>query len=91
MGLGEAFSDEADHPFMLFVIDNRSKAIFFMGRYMKIFASIHSKWIVLNLSMSSETKKEMQKYAPGDYDGAIIITMKKEKKNIRNFFKRKKE
>lgn len=26
---------KADHPFMFFVIDNRSKAIVFMGRYMK--------------------------------------------------------
>jgi len=126
---------KADHPFMFFVIDNRSKAILFVGRYIKpagrdaitkgqvtqniesrkkeplavkgwaeqkllyiVDGKIHENLRLDSFKMDSvesinviRDKKEMRKYDPGDYDGAIIITMKKEKKNIRNSFKRRKE
>lgn len=114
---------KADHPFMFFVIDHRSKAILFMGRYMKptgknaiigedlthhlaarkkeplaggwsaqkILYMVDGK-IYKDLRADSldtdniesinviKDKEKMRKYSQGDYDGMIIITLKKKKK-----------
>jgi len=113
---------KADHPFVFFVMDNRSSAIIFMGRYIKptdgekiekesltknLDNRMQEKFSVGNLykgplyvvdkkiltraefeAISPEdiesitvikNKEEIRKYSSGNYDGALIITLKKRK------------
>ncbi|MGY3053870.1 serpin B [Pedobacter sp. UYEF25] len=113
----------ADHPFLFFVIDNKSKSILFMGRFVKpdaaerigkedLIANLTNRKLakfsmghvlkpvlfVLDNSIISEAefknlspndieaihvykdKNEIAKYSPKDYDGLVIITLKKSKK-----------
>jgi serpin B len=113
---------KADHPFVFFVMDNRSSAIIFMGRYIKptdgekiekesltknLDNRMQEKISVGNLykvplyvvdkkistraefeAISPEdiesitvikNKEEIRKYSSGNYDGALIITLKKRK------------
>ena len=113
---------KADHPFVFFVIDNRSRAIIFMGRYFepdqgeKIVEDKESltynleirnkekfavgndnketlfvvdKKIISQAELGTinpediesvniyKDKKEINKYSPRNYDGVVVITLKK--------------
>jgi serpin B len=117
---------KADHPFVFFVIDNQSKAILFMGRYVKptngekikkenlaknletrkqekfeIGNSNNRLLYVLDNKIISQTElqtinpdniesmkvfkdnEEIAKYSSKDYDGVIVIELKKKQKNKR--------
>lgn len=111
---------KADHPFVFFVMDNRSSAIIFMGRYIKptdgemIEKESYTKnvenRVQEKISIGNEykgplyvvdkkiltqaeleainpediesitvikNKEEIRKYSSGNYDGALLITLKK--------------
>lgn len=111
---------KADHPFVFFVIDNRSRAIIFMGRYIKptqgetiekesltynlekrkkenfaIGNEGNSVLLVLGKKIISQAefqalnpedieslniykdKEEVGKYSSRNYDGVVVITLKK--------------
>ena len=118
----------ADHPFVFFVLDNRTKAILFIGRYVK---PIHGEkmvedkeslkynlekrkkekfavgneqngvLIILNKKIISQAefqtinpediesmnihknKEEVSKYTSKNYDGVVVITLKKKRRNQR--------
>ncbi len=119
---------KADHPFVFFVIDNTTRTILFMGRYVEplngekiiedkesLALKVESRkqekitignvikeiLIVVNKKIITQAefdtinpheiesmevvknKEEIRKYSPGDYDSALIITLKK-RKNIQN-------
>ncbi|MET4080866.1 serpin B [Pedobacter sp. UYP30] len=117
---------KADHPFLFFIIDNKSKAILFIGRYAKptngekmetenlasnlerkktekfSTGNLHnSALFVLDGNIISEAefnglsaenieavhvykdKSEIAKYSPKDYDGLVVITLKKGKKLLK--------
>ena len=115
----------ADHPFVFFIIDNRTRAIIFMGRYVepingeKILGDKES--LIYNLEDRKEKattvgsnnrilivanekiitqaeleainpenieslkilkdKEQISKYTSGNYDGVIVITLIKKRKN----------
>ncbi|MBP7503798.1 MAG: helix-turn-helix domain-containing protein [Prolixibacteraceae bacterium] len=111
---------KADHPFVFFVVDNQSKAILFLGRYVKPVngEKIEEESLIPNLDKRKQEKfaagnrereplividekiasqaelralnpddiesfhaskdnKEVAKYTSKDYDGVIVITLKK--------------
>jgi serpin B len=111
---------KADHPFVFFVIDNQSRAILFIGRYIKPNdgEKIENENLIKNVENRMQekfstgnqnkgllyvvdkkiktraefelispgdiesisvikNKEEIRKYSAGNYDGAIIITLKK--------------
>uniref|UniRef100_UPI003217957D serpin family protein n=1 Tax=uncultured Draconibacterium sp. TaxID=1573823 RepID=UPI003217957D len=117
---------KADHPFVFFVIHNRSRALLFMGRYIKPAnaENIEQASLTSNLEKRKKEKfaignagkgilflidnkiisqsefqtinpeaiesmeilkdnEDIEKYSSKDYDGVVVITLKKERKNQR--------
>jgi len=113
---------KADHPFVFFIFDNKSKVILFMGRYVKPLNGVEIEkenmthnlekrkqekfgvgnagngvlLVVDNIIVSQtefqtinpediesmdvyKDKEEVAKYSSKDYDGVIIITLKKKR------------
>ncbi len=111
---------KADHPFVFFIIDNRSRAILFIGRYIKPVRSekIEKECLINNLEKRKKeksaigrenteilyvvdkkiisradvdtinpediesievlkNKEDISKYSSGNYEGAIVISLKK--------------
>ncbi len=118
----------ADHPFVFFILDNSSRTILFMGRYVEPnqevpFMEDKYRWahnlelrenekfavgdidkgilFVVDKKIITEAefgkinpediesikvlkdKEDFREYSSGDYDGAIIVTLKKKKKKNR--------
>lgn len=117
---------KADHPFVFFIIDNNTKAILFMGRYVKPThgETIEKESLTYNLEKRKKEKfaiggkgtgvllvldkkiisqaefqalnpgdieslnvykdkEEVAKYSSENYDGVVVITLKKKRRNQR--------
>jgi len=65
---------KADHPFVFFVIDNQSKAILFMGRYVK--PTNGEKIKGENLAKNLETRKQ-EKFEVGNSNNRLLYVVDK--------------
>lgn len=63
---------KADHPFVFFIIDNSTRAILFMGRYVK---PIHGKAIEKESLTYNLEKREKEKFTIGDNASRILIVL----------------
>jgi serpin B len=61
---------KADHPFVFFVIDNQSKAIWFMGRYVE---PTNGEKIVEESLMHNLDKRKQEKFAVGNLGRGVLI------------------
>ncbi len=63
---------KADHPFVFFIIDNNTKAILFMGRYVKPThgGTIEKESLAYNLE-----KREKEKFTIGDNAKKVLIVL----------------
>ncbi len=65
---------KADHPFVFFIIDNQSKAILFMGRYVK--PTNGEKIKKENLTQNLEKRKQ-EKFEVGNSNNKILYVVDK--------------
>jgi len=65
---------KADHPFVFFVIDNRSRAIIFMGRYIK---PTHGETIEKESLTYNLEKRKKEKFAIGHEGNGVLIVLGK--------------
>ena len=72
MGLPSYKIFKADHPFMFFIIDNRSKAILFIGRYAK--PTNGDKIDKENLASNLE-KKKAEKFSTGNLHKPVLFIL----------------
>ena len=65
---------KADHPFVFFVIDNKSKAILFMGRYIK---PVNGEKIEKENLMHNLEKRKLEKFAVGNARNGVLFVLDK--------------